>query len=363
MTEIPLSLTEAAAALRAGTLTSVELTTASLAWADDLDTALGVYLARLDDHAMEAAHQADADFAAGRDRGPLQGIPFGVKDILATVDAPTTAQSLVLDRAWGAGRDAPVVRRIRRAGAVITGKLTTMEFACGMPDPEKPFPFPRNPWNLDTWPGGSSSGTGAGVAAGMFLAGLGTDTGGSIRIPAAFCGSAGLCLPSGVCQSPVVFPLATAWTTSARWLVPRGDCAAVLGVIAGYHPSDAGSVDRPVDDYLAALNGSLEGIRLGVDRVQDFPADADPGLAGLLDDALALLTHLGATVTEVSLPHYVEGNVANTVTMSSEAHAYHRPDLQNRWHDFTPGARSLVADGGLGKLRAPTSSRRSESVG
>jgi aspartyl-tRNA(Asn)/glutamyl-tRNA(Gln) amidotransferase subunit A len=116
----------------------------------------------------------------------LHGIPVGVKDILPAREGPTTAQSLVLDRAWGEGRDAPVVRRLRRAGAIVIGKTTTMEFAIGMPDATKPFPVPVNPWRPACWPGGSSSGTGSGVAAGFFLGGIGTDTGGSIRIPAAF---------------------------------------------------------------------------------------------------------------------------------------------------------------------------------
>lgn len=147
-----------------------------------------MYLARFDGYAMTTAARADAELGTGSDRGPLHGIPCAVKDIIAMAEGPTTAQSLVLDPAWGAGRDAPVVTRLKRAGAVITGKVTTMEFACGMPDPGKPFPLPRNPWDTSTWPGGSSLGSGAGVDAGLFYMALGTDTGGSIRIPAAFCG-------------------------------------------------------------------------------------------------------------------------------------------------------------------------------
>ena len=191
MTMTPLTAREAAAMLRAGELSSVELTTAMQDSADRLDERLGTYLVRFDEQALAAAGAADAAFAAGIDHGPMQGIPVAIKDILAAREGPTTAQSLVLDPAWGAGKDAPIVARLRAAGAVITGKVTTMEFACGMPDPTKPFPIPRNPWDTGTWPGGSSSGTGSGIAAGMFLAGIGTDTGGSIRCPAAYCGVAG----------------------------------------------------------------------------------------------------------------------------------------------------------------------------
>src|SRR5882672_6430280 len=174
---IPLSVKEAAASLRSGEMTSVELTTAVLARADEVDSQIGAYLVRFDDEALATAKQADAELAAGVDRGPLHGIPVGVKDILAAHEGPTTAQSLILDPAWGAGKDAPIVKRLRAAGAVITGKLTTMEFAIGMPDPSKPFPIPRNPWDPGHWTGGSSSGTGNGVAAGAMLGGLGTDTG------------------------------------------------------------------------------------------------------------------------------------------------------------------------------------------
>ncbi|HXZ85567.1 MAG TPA: amidase, partial [Myxococcota bacterium] len=179
------------ARLRAGERSSVALVQDCLRSADALDARLGTYLARFDAAALESAAALDAELAAGHDRGPLHGIPLGIKDILAAREGPTTAQSLVLDPLWGAGRDARVVERLRAAGAVILGKTTTMEFAIGEPDREKPFPLPRNPWDLERSPGGSSSGTGNGVAAGLFPAGLGTDTGGSVRIPASFCGVSG----------------------------------------------------------------------------------------------------------------------------------------------------------------------------
>ncbi|MDH4364767.1 MAG: amidase family protein, partial [Acidimicrobiia bacterium] len=169
----PWTIETAAAALRSGAITSVELTTAALAAADRLDPQLGTYLARFDKTALARAADADAERAAGTDLGPLHGIPLGIKDILATDEGPTTAQSLVLDPAWGEQGDGPVVARLRAAGAVITGKTTTMEFAIGRPDFAKPFPIPRNPWNPDRWTGGSSSGTGNGVAAGMILGGIG----------------------------------------------------------------------------------------------------------------------------------------------------------------------------------------------
>jgi aspartyl-tRNA(Asn)/glutamyl-tRNA(Gln) amidotransferase subunit A len=343
--ETPLTLTEAAAALRCGDVTSAELTEAALARADRLDGELGTYLARFDDEALRAAERADRELASGIDRGPLQGIPFGVKDILAASEGSTTAQSLVLDPGWGAGKDAPVVARLKAAGAVITGKVTTMEFACGMVDPAKPFPVPRNPWDPQTWPGGSSSGTGNGVAAGMFLAGLGTDTAGSIRIPAAFCGVTGLkptfgrvpksgCVPLGYSLDHVG-PLAR----SAR------DCAAVLEVIAGHHPSDPDCVDLPVTPV--AFDGSLTGVRIGVVREHHFPEGFDPALATAFDDALGVLTGLGATLVEVTLPYWPQMLTANLVTMCSEALAYHRGDLTGRWDDYFAATRVTLARGAL----------------
>ncbi|GAA4605414.1 Asp-tRNA(Asn)/Glu-tRNA(Gln) amidotransferase GatCAB subunit A [Actinoallomurus liliacearum] len=343
--ETPLTVTEAAAALRAGTVTSTELTRAAIAQADRLDGELGTYLARFDETALAAAERADRELADGVDRGPLHGIPFGVKDILAVSEGPTTAQSLVLDPEWGAGKDAPVVARLKAAGAVITGKVTTMEFACGMPDPSKPFPIPRNPWDTATWPGGSSSGTGSGVAAGMFLVGLGTDTAGSIRIPSAYCGVTGLMPTFGRVPKSGCAPLGYSLDHVGPLARSARDCAAVLEIIAGRHPSDPDCIDQPFT--MPDLDGSLEGVRIGVVREHHFPEGADPALAPAFDGALAALTGLGATLTEISLPYWPEMLVANIVTMASEALAYHRNDLAGRWEDYFSATRLLLARGAL----------------
>ncbi|MCO5972824.1 amidase [Actinoallomurus soli] len=343
--ETPLTVTEAAAALRAGAVTSTELTRAAIAQADRLDGELGTYLTRFDETALAAAERADRELADGIDRGPLHGIPFGVKDILAASEGPTTAQSLVLALEWGAGKDAPVVSRLKAAGAVITGKVTTMEFACGMPDPNKPFPIPRNPWDTATWPGGSSSGTGSGVAAGMFFAGLGTDTAGSIRIPSAFCGVTGLMPTFGRVPKSGCAPLGYSLDHVGPLARSARDCAAILEIIAGHHPSDPDCVDQPFT--MPDLDASLEGVRIGVVREHHFPADADPALAPAFDGALAALTGLGATLTEISLPYWSEMLVANIVTMASEAFAYHRNDLVGRWEDYFSATRLMLARGAL----------------
>lgn len=344
--EPPLTLTEAAARLRAGEVTSVELTEQAIERADRLDSELGTYLTRFDDTAMAAAARADEELAAGVDRGPLHGIPFGVKDIIAAAEGPTTAQSLILDPAWAAGKDAPVVARLKAAGAVITGKVTTMEFACGMADPSKPFPVPRNPWDPRTWPGGSSSGTGNGVAAGMFLAGLGTDTAGSIRIPAAFCGVSGLMPTFGRVPKSGVAPLGYSLDHVGPLARSARDCAAVLQVIAGHHPSDPDSVDVPLD--LPALDGGqLDGLRIGVVREHHFPDGSDPAAAPAFEAAIAALTGLGATAVEVELPYWHEMLTANLVTACAEALAYHRNDAAARWGDYFAATRAMLARGAL----------------
>jgi aspartyl-tRNA(Asn)/glutamyl-tRNA(Gln) amidotransferase subunit A len=347
MHEAPLTLTDAAAALRDGSTTSVALTEQALARADAVDGALGVYLTRFDAYALERAAVADTELAAGIDRGPLQGIPIGVKDILAMAEGPTTAQSVVLDPDWGAGRDAVVVERLKAAGAVITGKVSTMEFACGLPDPEKPFPLPRNPWNLDTWPGGSSSGSGAGVAAGLFLAAVGTDTGGSIRVPAIFCGVSGLMPTFGRVPNAGCAPLGYSLDHIGPLARSARDCGAFLGAIAGGDPRDPSAVDLAVPDFSGGLDGSLAGLRIGVDRANHLKDDDDPAVAPAFEEAVEVLRGLGATVVEVELPHYELTIVALMVTTLAESMAYHMPDMRSRAEDFVRSVRGMQPVGAL----------------
>jgi aspartyl-tRNA(Asn)/glutamyl-tRNA(Gln) amidotransferase subunit A len=347
-TDLPLTVTTAAERLRAGELTSVELTSAFLARADVLDPQTGTYVTRLDESALAQAAAADDDFARGVDRGLYQGIPIGIKDILAVAEGPTTANSLVLDRAWGAGKDAPVVQRLKDAGAVITGKTTTNEFAIGSPDPSKPFPIPNNPWNLARSPGGSSAGTGNGIAAGLFLAGIGTDTGGSIRLPAAWNGTSGLMPTYGRVPKSGCVPLGYSLDHIGPLARSARDCAAMLALIAGYHASDESCVDRPVDDYTGKLTGDLTGLRIGVERANHFPPEADPAVAGCFDAAIATLAELGAELIEVRLPWYAEVTTALSVMMSGEALAYHRNDMTERWEDYGALTRINIGRGALG---------------
>ncbi|WP_410585579.1 amidase [Amycolatopsis sp. lyj-108] len=341
----PRTLTATAAALRDGTVTSIGLTEAAMAAADRGDAIYGAYLTRLDETAFTAARRADAELAAGLDRGPLHGIPIGVKDIIATAEAATTAQSLVHDRGWLAGTDATVATRLKAAGAVLTGKTTTMEFACGMPEQEHPFPIPRNPWRTARWAGGSSSGAGIGVATGMFLAGIGSDTAGSIRVPAAFCGVTGLMPGYGRVPRTGCVPLGYSLDRIGPLARSVRDCAAVLEVLAGPDPADPDSATGPV--RRPEFRGDLTGLRIGVVRDHHFPPGRDPALDGVFAETLAVLAGLGARLSRITLPYPAELVTAVQVTVASEALAHHRAELCHRWLDFSRGTRGLLATGAL----------------
>jgi len=341
---LPPTIAAAAGALRAGETTSVALTEAMLERADRLDDRIGCYLFRCDDAALARAKQADAELAAGDDKGPLQGIPLAVKDIVATADCPTSAQSLVLDPAWGDQGDAPVVRRLREAGAVLTGKTSTMEFAIGLPDPAKPFPVPRNPWNLDRWSGGSSSGTANGVAAGFFYGGVGTDTGGSIRMPSALCGITGLKPTFGRVPKAGVVPLSWSLDHVGPMARTAHDCALLLEVMAGYDAADPLCLDAPVPRYVDALDGSLDGVRVAVQRRHHVDAPfVDPSTVARFDEALAVLEAGGAVVEEVDIEAFDILNEAVAPLFMTEAFAYHRPTMQTRWDDYFATTRVMVA--------------------
>lgn len=346
MSDYPLTIAEAGASLRANRLTSVELTRETFARADRLDAQLGTYLYRCDEAALAAAAQADEDFRLGKDRGPLQGIPLAVKDILSTADCPTTAQSLVLDPAWGQRGDATVVARLRQAGAVLTGKTSTMEFAIGLPDPAKPFPVPRNPWLISAWAGGSSSGTANGVAAGIFFGGIGTDTGGSIRIPSALCGVTGLKPTWGRVSKSGCVPLASTLDHVGPIARTARDCALLLNAMAGHDPTDDCSADAAVPDYTRALTGSVKGLRIGIERDHHTRAPmVDPSAAARLEEAIETLAKAGAEVVEVSMGLWDAVNEATIITTFAEAFTYHQANLQRRWEDYGIFTRAMITTG------------------
>jgi len=234
---------EAARAIAARELSPVELMTALLERIGRLDPKLNVFI-RLDrDAARDAAKAAEAEIVGGRVRGPLHGVPVGIKDIIDVAGLPTTCHSKILADNIAVA-DAVCVSRLRGAGAIVLGKLSTHEFAIGGPSFDLPWPPARNPWNPDHHPGGSSSGSGAGVAAGLFPMALGSDTGGSVRNPASACGIVGLKPTYGLVSRRGVFPLSFTLDHVGPLTRTVADNALMLDVIAGYDPLDPGSARR-----------------------------------------------------------------------------------------------------------------------
>ncbi|MCU1658006.1 MAG: Amidase [Pseudonocardiales bacterium] len=341
------TIAEAAGALRSGATTSVSLIEESIARADRLDPLIGCYITRLDEHARADALQADRDFADGIDRGPLQGVPFAVKDLIATADAVTTAQSSLLKDGWSDREDAEVIRRLRAAGAVLTGKTTLMEFAVGFPPADGLFPMPRNPWAADRWPGGSSSGSASGVAAGLFPLGIGTDTGGSLRVPAALCGVTGLKPTFGRVPKSGVVPFAYSLDHVGPIARTAEDCAIALQAMAGPSESDTQSSSVAVPNYRDAIRGvrDLSGVRIGVVTESHITPSTDPAVVRHFNQAVTSLVELGADIVEMSIPYYDETRMAAQVLVVSESLAYHLPDLRSRWDEYLPDTRAFLSWG------------------
>ncbi len=331
MPELPQTIVEAGQWLRSGKITAAELTQAMLARCHAAQERLGAFIVITDEAAMAAARAADADFARGIDRGPLQGIPLGIKDLLATSDAPTTANSRVFDTAWGKRADATVVRKLRAAGAVLLGKLVLHEFAIGWPDPETGFPIAKNPWDPARTPGGSSSGTGAAVCAGLVLGGLGSDTGGSIRGPASFCGISGIKPTFGRVSKEGCVPLGYSLDNIGPLTRTVRDNAIMLEAIAGYDPADPCTVNLPVPSMTAGLDGSLAGVRIGIARDYFFTApELEEEVKATVLAAVEAMRGAGATIVEIDLPYMESAGAAQRVTISAEAYAYHEQDLREK---------------------------------
>jgi aspartyl-tRNA(Asn)/glutamyl-tRNA(Gln) amidotransferase subunit A len=329
--QLPTTIAEAGTWLRSGRLSAVELTQALLDRAHAAQDVLGAFIVITDETALQAAQQADDELGRGIDRGPLHGMPLGIKDIIATSDAPTTANSRVLDPAWGQRPDATVVRKLREAGAVMLGKTVLHEFAIGWPDPETGFPIARNPWDVSRSPGGSSSGTGAAIAAGLILGGLGTDTGGSIRGPAAWCGISGLKPTFGRVSKEGCVPLGYSLDNIGPMARTAVDCAVLLQVLAGFDGSDPNSADLPVPDMLSGLDGVARGLRIGIPRDYFFEApELNPEIKQAVLAAVDVLASAGAEVRDVPLPHAHLARNANRAIMYGEAFAYHEYDLRTR---------------------------------
>ena len=295
--------------------------------------------------ALAEAQAAERELVAGRRRGPLQGIPYALKDIVETAGIPTTGHSkLCQDHVPTA--DAHLVTLLKAGGAVLMGKLATWEFALGGPSWDLPWPPARNPWNPDYLPGGSSSGAGAAVAAGFVPGAVGTDTGGSIRGPAAVCGIAGLKPTYGRVSRRGVFPNTFTMDHCGPLTRSAEDIALFLQVIAGFDPEDPGSEDTPVPDYSTALTGRIEGLRLGL--IDHWCAQgAHPDLPPAMSAAVEALRGLGAIVEPVRLSSLRDYTDCKTTISIAELYSIHEKDLKTRPQDFGRILRNRVLPGAL----------------
>ena len=340
-----LSIAAAARMLARREISPVELTRALLDRIAAIDPQLNAFLLVTADRALDQARTAEAEIMAGTYRGALHGIPIGLKDVYCTRDIRTTGHSRT--RAdFVPDFDATTVRLLDRAGAVLLGKLATHEFAHGGPSFDLPWPPARNPWARDHATGGSSSGSGAGVAAGLMLGALGTDTGGSIRNPAALCGIVGLKPTYGRVSRYGVWTNSYSYDHAGPMAWTVTDCALMLQAIAGHDPMDPASAARPVPDYAAALTGDIRGLRVGVLRhLYEQDLQVAPAVHTAMDAALDVLRGLGAVVEEARIRPAQDYYDVKIVGAESELYAVHKPDLRTRLGAFGEDflGRSLAA--------------------
>lgn len=296
-----LTLTAARAALDAGDTTSVDLTEALLTRITTVDSQVKAFLTVTAEQAFEQAHSADAQRKQGQARSALQGVPVGIKDTICTAGVRTTCASQSLDT-FIPPYDATVITRLKDAGAVILGKTNCDEFAMGSSTENSSYQTTANPWDLTRVPGGTSGGSAAAVAASEAFGCLGSDTGGSIRQPAGFCGVSGLKPTYGRVSRYGLIAFASSLDQIGPMAWTAADLALMLQQIAGHDPRDSTSAAQPVPDYSAALTGDVRGLRIGIPR-EYFIEGLEAGVEHATRTAIAVLRDQGAEIVEVSLPH------------------------------------------------------------
>jgi len=335
-----LPLHKVAEKLRNREITSQELTKALLVRIRQANPQLRAYLTVLDAPALNAAARADTEITAGLYRGPLHGVPIAVKDLCQTKGVLTTCASNVL-RDWRPDFSATLVDRLEAAGAVLLGKLHMTEFAVAWYHPD--FPRPMNPWGADLWPGASSSGSGVATATGLCFASIGSDTGGSIRLPSAANGVVGLKPTWGRVSRYGVFPLGESLDHLGPITRTVVDAAHMLSVIAGHDPVDATSLHMPVEDYAAACERGAKGLTIGLDEKYLSAASNEIGAAVI--EAMRTLEQAGAKISSVRIPE-IEGPLAAWIPIcTAETAAAHEAYYPARAADYGPGIRSFIEYG------------------
>ena len=327
-----LSATELASLIKSREVSPVEATEAYLERIPQIDGKLNSYITVTADRAMADARQAEQEIVSGNYRGPMHGIPIGIKDQVYTKGILTTGGSTIL-KDFVPSEDATVVTKLNEAGAVLLGKLNMSEFAMGDAF-EHPYGRPHNPWDLSRNAGTSSSGSSAATAAFLCATSLGEDTGGSIRGPASFCGLVGIRPSWGRVSRHGV--LGASWSMDQVGPISRtvSDCAITLAAIAGHDPKDGYSWDVPVPDYLAALSGGVQGLKIGVitERVQ---GDAvDPQVRDLVVKAIAQLGELGAIVSDIDIPLIAQSATISTAVTYGDVSGVHREGIDKRLKEY-----------------------------
>ncbi len=341
------TISKASGLIASRKLSPIDLTQHCLARIRRLDPVLHSFITVTEERALRDARAAEARVMAGTGRDKLDGIPIAHKDIYCTGGIATTAHSKQL-QGYIPDEDAATVRKLAEAGTVLLGKLATHEFAFGGPAFDLPWPPARNPWNSDHFTGGSSSGTAAAVAAGLILGGTGSDTGGSIRAPAALCGITGIKPTYGLCSRVGILPLAFSMDHAGPLAWTAEDCALLLHAMAGPDPADPASAGRVAPDYTETLNDGVKGMRIGV--VRHFHESDHPVSEGTrkgVDGAIDIFRRLGAEVREVQLPPLADYSACGWVILMTEAFAIHERWMQTSFEKYGELLRDRMALGGL----------------
>jgi aspartyl-tRNA(Asn)/glutamyl-tRNA(Gln) amidotransferase subunit A len=305
-----------AAAVRSGAVTSTQILERHLAAIDARDAEVKAFNTVLAERARETAAAVDARVAAGDDPGPLAGVPIALKDNMCTRGIPTTCSSRILD-GWRPPYDATVVERLATAGAVLVGKTNLDEFAMGSSTENSAFGPTRNPHDITRVPGGSSGGSAAAVAAGFAPLAFGSDTGGSIRQPAALCGVVGVKPTYGAVSRYGLVAFASSLDQIGPFTVTVADAALALEVIAGHDPMDSTSIPEPFPPLTSELDHGVDGLRVG--RIVDLPEGADPDVLARLEEAFDALAAAGATIVDVKVPAFTYGLTAYYLIAPAEA--------------------------------------------
>ena len=321
----------------------VDIIDAHLARIEATEPMLNSFITLLPEEARAAARRAEQEIQSGNYKGPLHGIPVALKDLFNTGGVRTTSGSRIFDN-FIPERDCTVAARFHQAGAILLGKLNMHQFAYGPTGENPDYGHMHNPWDLDLITGGSSGGSGSAAAAGQCTITTGSDTGGSIRIPAALCGIVGLKPTYGLVSRYGLTPLSWSLDHPGPMVRTVEDAALSMNAIAGYDPKDVASARVDIPDYTTALTGDVRGLRIGVVR-EYFEAPLDPEVDRSVRDAIGVLESLGAVVTEVSFPMFNDSQAISGAILMSEAAAYHRDLLASDGEKLYPPVRVRLEAG------------------